>query len=45
MLPENFIISNVIIARRAMFSTLCIEKSSGKQDHYDLRSSCPVNVS
>jgi len=37
MLLENFIISNVIFARRAFFSTLYIGRSSGKQDHYDLR--------
>ena len=38
MLLENFIISkNVIFARLAIFSTLYVGKSSGKQDHYDLR--------
>jgi len=34
MLLENVIISNVISARRAIFSTLYIGKSSGKQDHF-----------
>ena len=34
---ENFIIGNVIFARRAIFSTLCMGKSSGKQDHYGLK--------
>ena len=33
--PGNVIISNEIFARRAIFSTLYIGKSSGKQDHYD----------
>ena len=33
MLLEHFIISSVIFAHKAIFSTL----SSGKQDHYDLR--------
>jgi len=37
MLLENFIISNVMFARQAIFSTLYIGMSSGKQDHYDLR--------
>ena len=37
MLLENFIVSNVFFARQAIFSTLYIGKSSGKQDHYDLR--------
>ena len=36
MLLENFVISNVIFTRQAIFSTLY----SGKQDHYDLRGSC-----
>ena len=36
MLLENFIISDVIFARKAVFSTL-YGKSSGKQNHYDLR--------
>ena len=36
MLLENFIISNVIFAHQAIFSTLYIGKSSGKQDQYDL---------
>ena len=40
MLLENFIISNVTFARRAIFSTLYIGKSWGKQDHYDLRGYC-----
>jgi len=34
MLLENFIISNVIFARQAIFNTPYIWKSSGKQDHY-----------
>ena len=33
----NFIISDVIFARQTNVSTLYIVKSSGKQDHYDLR--------
>ena len=33
--PGNVIISNEIFAHRAIFSTLYIGKSSGKQDHYD----------
>jgi len=37
MLLENFVISNVIFVRQAIFSTLYIRKSSGKRDHYDLR--------
>ena len=37
MLLGNFTIRNVIFARQAIFSTLCMGKSSGKQDHYDLR--------
>ena len=36
MLLENFIISNVIFAHQAIFSTLYIGKSSGEQDQYDL---------
>ena len=36
MLLENFIDSNVIFARQVI-STLYIGKSSGQQDHYDLR--------
>ena len=36
MFLENFVISNVIFALRAIFSTLYIGKSSGKRDHYDL---------
>ena len=36
MLLENFIISSAIFARQAIFSTLYIGKSSGKQDHYNL---------
>ena len=36
MLLENFLISNVIFTRRAIFSTLYVGKSSGKQDHYDV---------
>jgi len=39
MLLENFTISNVIFARRAIFSTLYMGKSSGKQDHYHHRHS------
>ena len=35
MLVENFITSNVIFMCQAIFSTLYIGKSSGKQDHYD----------
>ena len=47
MLLESFITSSVIVARQAIFGTLYIEKSPGKQDHYDLRGShpCLVNVS
>jgi len=37
MLLENFIISSVIFARRRVFSTLYVGKSSGKQDRCDLR--------
>jgi len=37
MLVESFIISNVIFSLRAIFTTLYIVKSSGKQDHCDLR--------
>jgi len=37
MLHENLVISNVIFARQAIFSTLYIGKSSGKQDHYHHR--------
>jgi len=37
MLLENFIVSNAIFARKAVFSTLYTGKSSGKQDHYVLR--------
>jgi len=33
MLLENFVVSNVIFARQAIFSTLYIGKSSSKQDH------------
>jgi len=40
MLLENFITSNVISARQAIFSTLYIGKSLGKWDHYDLRGNC-----
>jgi len=36
MLLENFITNNVIFTCQAIFSTLYIGKSSGKQDHYDL---------
>ena len=36
MLLENVIISHVIYARQAIFSTLYTGKSSGKQDHCDL---------
>ena len=39
MLLENFVISNAIFARQAIFSTLYIGKSLGKQDHSDLRHS------
>ena len=35
MLLENFVISSVIFARQAIFGTLYIGKSSGKQDHDD----------
>ena len=35
MLLENF--SSVVSARHAILNTLCIGKSSGKQDHSDLR--------
>ena len=38
MLLEYFIISKVFFPRRAIFSTLYIGKSSGKQDHRDLGS-------
>ena len=34
--PGNFKISNVIFACQAIFSTLYVGKSLGKQDHYDL---------
>jgi len=37
MLQENFLISNVIFALQAIFNTLYTGKSSGKQDHCDLR--------
>ena len=37
MLLENVIVSNVIFARQAIFSILYTGKSSGKQDHYDIR--------
>jgi len=37
MLLENFIISNAIVTCHAIFSTLYIGKSWGKEDHYDLR--------
>ena len=40
MLLKNFLISNVIFTRRAIFSTLYVGKSSGKQDHYDVRGYC-----
>jgi len=36
MLVESFIISNVIFSLHAIFTTLYIVKSSGKQDHCDL---------
>ena len=36
MLLENFIFGDVIFTCKAIFSTLYIGKSSGKQDHYDL---------
>jgi len=39
MLLENFIVSNAIFARKAVFSTVYTEKSSGKRDHCDLRHS------
>ena len=42
MLLENLPVSNVIFARQAIFSTLYIGKSPGKQDHYDLRVSIPA---
>jgi len=34
---ENFVIGNVMFARQAISSILYIGKSSGKQDHYDIR--------
>jgi len=37
MLREDFIISSAVFARQAIFSALYIGKSSGKQDHCDLR--------
>ena len=37
MLLENVIVSNVIFARQAIFSILYIGKSSGEQDHCDIR--------
>jgi len=40
MLLENFVISDVIFARQAIFSTLYTEKSLDKLDHYDLRGYC-----
>jgi len=39
MLPENFLIRNVILACWVIFSTLYMGESSGKQDHCDLRHS------
>jgi len=39
MLPENFLIRNVILACWVIFSTVYMGKSSGKQDHCDLRHS------
>ena len=36
MLLENFIFGDVIFTCKAIFSTLYIGKSSGKQDHCDL---------
>jgi len=39
MLLEKFIVSNAIFARKAVFSTVYIGKSSGKRDHCDLRHS------
>jgi len=39
MLPEMFLIRNVILACWVIFSTLYMGKSSGKQDLYDLRHS------
>jgi len=36
LLLEDFIIGNVIFACHTIFSTLCIGKSLGKQDYYDL---------
>jgi len=35
MVLENFIISSLVFARQAIFSTMYIGKSSGRQDHYD----------
>ena len=40
MLLENFIISSLIFARWAIFSTLYIGKSPGKQDLCDLGGYC-----
>ena len=37
MLLENFMTSNVIFARQAIFSILYTGKSLGKQDHHGLR--------
>jgi len=37
MLLENFVMSNVIFAHQAIFRSLYIGKSLGKQDHCDLR--------
>ena len=39
MLPEMFLIRNVILACWLIFSTLYMGKSLGKQDHCDLRHS------
>jgi len=35
-LLEHSIISSAVFTRQAIFSTLYMGKSSGKQDHYDL---------
>jgi len=37
MLLENFVTSSVIFARHVIFITLYVGKSSGEQDHCDLR--------
>ena len=40
MLLENFIIINVIFAGQAIFRTVYVGKSKGKQDHYYFAGCC-----